>query len=83
MLRILANRTFGEKIGDGKTVDEIFLTQKAAVEGYKTTKALYKSCKEHGLDTTIIDEIYFVLYEGKPANDAMKSLLMRPLKAEN
>lgn len=77
------NRTFGEKIGDGKTVDEIFLTQKAAVEGYKTTKALYKSCKEHGLDTTIIDEIYFVLYEGKPANDAMKSLLMRPLKAEN
>jgi glycerol-3-phosphate dehydrogenase (NAD(P)+) len=56
------NRTFGERLGKGETVDEIFATQKAAVEGYKTAKAFYFICEKKNINAPIVSAIYSALY---------------------
>ena len=76
------NRTFGEKVGSGQSIEEIFEEQKAVVEGYKTTKAFYEMCKEKGIEAPILGELYSVLYEGKKVRHAFDTLLGRDLKAE-
>jgi glycerol-3-phosphate dehydrogenase (NAD(P)+) len=76
------NRTFGSRVGAGESVEEIFKTQKAAVEGYQTSRAFYNICKERGIDVPIIGAIYAVLYEGQNIRDVVDALFNRPLKSE-
>lgn len=76
------NRTFGERIGSGETIEQIFKTQKAAVEGYKTARAFYNVCQEHGLDAPIISAIYAGLYEHKSVQELVYMLANRPLRSE-
>ncbi|MDR3273829.1 MAG: NAD(P)-dependent glycerol-3-phosphate dehydrogenase [Puniceicoccales bacterium] len=76
------NRTFGSRIGAGESAEEIFKTQKAAVEGYQTSRAFYNVCKERGIDAPIIDAICAVLYDGQNIRDVVNSLFNRPLKSE-
>lgn len=76
------NRTFGERIGAGETIEEIFKTQKAAVEGYKTSRAFYNVCQERGIDAPIISAIYAGLYEHKSIQDIVHMLSNRPLRSE-
>ncbi len=76
------NRTFGERIGSGESVEEIFKTQKAAVEGYKTSRAFYNICLERGIDAPIISAIYAGLYEHKSIQDIVHMLTNRPLRSE-
>ncbi|MDR1255837.1 MAG: NAD(P)-dependent glycerol-3-phosphate dehydrogenase [Puniceicoccales bacterium] len=76
------NRTFGSRVGAGESVEEIFKTQKAAVEGYHTSHAFYTVCRERGIDAPIISAIHAVLYEGQKIGDVVKGLVNRPLKSE-
>ncbi|MDR2720848.1 MAG: NAD(P)-dependent glycerol-3-phosphate dehydrogenase [Puniceicoccales bacterium] len=76
------NRTFGARVGTGENVEEIFKTQKAAVEGYQTSRAFHNICRERGIDAPIIGAIYAVLYDGRNVQDAISSLFNRPLKSE-
>jgi glycerol-3-phosphate dehydrogenase (NAD(P)+) len=76
------NRTFGERIGKGEAVEEIFSTQKTAVEGYRTTRALHLACQKAGVDAPIIDAIHSVLYLHRPVMECVNALINRPLKAE-
>ncbi|MDR0715331.1 MAG: NAD(P)-dependent glycerol-3-phosphate dehydrogenase [Puniceicoccales bacterium] len=76
------NRTFGSRVGAGESVEEIFKTQKAAVEGYQTSRAFYNICKERGIDVPIIGAIYAVLYEGQNIRNVVDALFNRPLKSE-
>lgn len=76
------NRTFGERIGRGETAEEIFKTQKAAVEGYKTSKAFYNLCEQRGIDAPIMRGIFDVLHQHKSLHASIQSILSRPLKSE-
>lgn len=76
------NRTFGERLGKGETVDGIFATQKAVVEGYKTVKAFYFICEKKNISAPIISAIYSTLYLNIPLQKCIESLLNRSLKSE-
>jgi glycerol-3-phosphate dehydrogenase (NAD(P)+) len=76
------NRTFGERIGRGESIEEILSSQKAVVEGYKTTKSFHSICKKTGISSPIMSEIYSVLILRKPVLDAVNALINRPLKPE-
>ncbi|MDR3144226.1 MAG: NAD(P)-dependent glycerol-3-phosphate dehydrogenase [Puniceicoccales bacterium] len=76
------NRTFGERIGMGELADDILATQKTAVEGYKTTKALHGICEKNGINAPVIAEIYAILYMKKSVKDSVSALLNRSLKPE-
>ncbi|MBL0058124.1 MAG: NAD(P)-dependent glycerol-3-phosphate dehydrogenase [Elusimicrobia bacterium] len=72
------NRSFGEKMGFGKTLAQALAEMTMVAEGVPTTKSAKQLADRHGLDLPIISELYRVLYEGKPARNAMRDLLSRP-----
>ncbi|MDR1413788.1 MAG: NAD(P)-dependent glycerol-3-phosphate dehydrogenase [Puniceicoccales bacterium] len=76
------NRTFGERIASGESVDEIFASQKAAVEGYKTAKAFHLMCEKLEIEAPIMAELHSVLFLEKPISDTVNALINRPLRPE-
>jgi glycerol-3-phosphate dehydrogenase (NAD(P)+) len=76
------NRTFGERIGRGESVDEILETQRAVVEGYKTARSFHIICEKMGISSPIMSEIYSILLLRKPVRDAVSALIHRSLKPE-
>jgi glycerol-3-phosphate dehydrogenase (NAD(P)+) len=76
------NREFGEKIGAGKSVEELLAGRKTVVEGHRTTEALYSLCEERGMSAPILAEVYAILYQNKKPADALHALMTRELKRE-
>lgn len=76
------NRSLGEKIGKGQTLDEVLSGMKMVAEGVVTAKSVYMIANEHNIDMPIVTEVYKVLYENKSPLEAVKDLMHRPLKAE-
>lgn len=76
------NREFGEKIGSGKSVEELLAGRKTVVEGHRTTEALHSLCQERGIAAPILAEIHAILYAGKKPAAALHALMTRELKRE-
>jgi glycerol-3-phosphate dehydrogenase (NAD(P)+) len=76
------NREFGEKIGAGRSVEELLAGRKTVVEGHRTTEALYGLCQERGITAPILAEVYAILFEHKKPAAALTALMTRELKRE-
>lgn len=76
------NRNFGEKIGQGKTVQQALDEIKMTVEGVETSKAVYFLSKKMKIDMPIVNEVYLIIYKNKKPKEAMKDLLLRAPKSE-
>ncbi len=68
------NRTFGNMIGKGYTVNSAMTEMSMVAEGYYAVKSAYKLNQEYGAKTPIIDAVYGILYEGKDARKVFKKL---------
>lgn len=77
------NRTFGELISKGVSIDELINERKMTVEGYKTCLGYHKLCQEKGIDAPIIEQIYETLYNGVSPKEGIERLMTRDLKAES
>ncbi|MBA2817692.1 NAD(P)H-dependent glycerol-3-phosphate dehydrogenase [Candidatus Pantoea persica] len=77
------NRRFGLMLGQGDTVDNAQRIIGQIVEGYKNTKEVKVLAERVGVEMPITEQIYQVLYCGKPAREAALSLLGRARKDEN
>lgn len=77
------NRTMGERLGRGETVEEILRTTSHVIEGVPTTKAAYKLAQLKGVETPIINQVYAILFENKPVQEALNDLLQRNIKPED
>jgi glycerol-3-phosphate dehydrogenase (NAD(P)+) len=76
------NRRVGEKLGRGETLQQISSSTHMVAEGIPTAKSAYECARKLQIETPIIDQIYSVLYEEKPPDQAMQELLGRDQKAE-
>ncbi len=77
------NRTFGQSIGNGKSVQEALDLIPGQVEGVNTTAALVKLAIQHNIEMPITQAIYEVIFNNKPAVEAISELMVRQLKAES
>ncbi len=77
------NRTVGVELGKGRTLKEILASLGQVAEGVKTTKSAYDLGKKMGIELPITTEVYKVIYEDKPAKQALTDLMTRPLKHES
>ena len=77
------NREFGQRIGEGRKVAELFANRKTVVEGYKTTQAFASLCASRGIDAPILGEVHAILSEGKTPAAAIAALMTRELKPES
>lgn len=76
------NRSVGERLGRGETVEEIRRSMKMVAEGISTTLSSSECARRLGIDTPIIDQVYAALYEKKSARGGMMELLSRDPKPE-
>ncbi len=76
------NRLLGEKLGKGYTLEESLKEMVMVAEGAKSAKSALALAKKAKVDVPIIEEVNRVLFEGKKAKDALKSLLSRAAKSE-
>ncbi|MEQ8856014.1 NAD(P)H-dependent glycerol-3-phosphate dehydrogenase [Gimesia sp.] len=76
------NRSLGERLGRGETLQEILSSMEAVAEGVNTTRSVYNLAEQRGLEMPITTEIYRVLFEGKSPEDATQTLMTRPPREE-
>jgi len=76
------NRFVGEELGKGRTLDQITADMNEVAEGINTARAVKKLADRAGLELPITNEVNAVLYDGKPARDAVAELMSRPLREE-
>lgn len=76
------NRFVGEELGKGRRLEEITSSLSEVAEGINTARAVKKLADRAGLEMPITNEVNAVLYDGKPARDAVAELMSRPLREE-
>jgi glycerol-3-phosphate dehydrogenase (NAD(P)+) len=76
------NRTVGFELGRGKTLDEVLKGLGHVAEGVKTARSAHQLADKLGVETPIVREAYLVLYENKPARQAVSDLMSRALRPE-
>lgn len=77
------NRKAGYLIGQGYTMDEAMKEVKMIVEGVYSAKAARGLAEKYEVELPIVNEICKVLFEDKPAKDAVSDLMLRDKKIEN
>jgi len=76
------NRKMGELLAQGLTLDQALERMTMVAEGVQTTKSAYELAKKIGIEMPITAELYKMLFEGKPAKEAVRDLMMRETKPE-
>ena len=76
------NRRAGILIGQGKTMEEAMAEVKMVVEGVYSAKAAMGLAKKYNVQLPIIEQVNKVLFDGKPADEAVKDLMLRDKKIE-
>jgi glycerol-3-phosphate dehydrogenase (NAD(P)+) len=77
------NHRVGLALGHGKTLEEATASLGMVAEGVPNTLSIHDAARKAGVRTPIIDAVHSILYQGKPAAQAMHELLNRDPRAEN
>ena len=77
------NRKAGMLIGQGYTMDEATKEVKMVVEGIYSAKAALALAEKYDVRMPIIEEVNRVLFEDKPAKEAVSELMLRDRKIEH
>ncbi len=76
------NRTFGENLGRGLTVDETIEATKQTCEGVKSCAAILELGRAHGVEMPITEQVVQVVHHGMPPREMLGNLMSLPLRAE-
>ena len=76
------NRRAGYLMGKGYTMEQAMDEVKMVVEGVYSAKAARQLSEKYSVEMPIINEVNHVLFEGKPAAEAVKDLMLRDKKVE-
>jgi len=77
------NRHVGIELGRGRSLAETLTgMHKMVAEGVGTAAALLALAQEHGVALPITEQVEAILHQGRSPQDAIRSIMERPLKRE-
>ena len=76
------NRAFGERIGRGETLEQALASSPKVAEGVWTAKVVAAAAADKAVEMPIATAVARVLYDGLPAQRAVRELMERDPKAE-
>lgn len=76
------NRSFGEAIGKGTSVEDALGASPSVVEGVPTAKAVAALARERGIDLPIMEAVDAILFRGVAVKAAIHELMTRASGAE-
>ena len=71
------NRSVGERIGRGETLDQVLGGMVNVAEGVPTTRSVHSLALRRGVEMPITSELHQILFEGKPPRSAVADLMVR------
>jgi glycerol-3-phosphate dehydrogenase (NAD(P)+) len=76
------NRAVGEAVGRGQTLAEALAHRETVAEGVVTAQSAQALAQRTGVEMPIVRAVNRVLFEGRPARQAISDLMERELRAE-
>lgn len=76
------NRRVGLALGQGRTLADVLEELGEVAEGVVTTRSAWRLAQREGVAMPITEQIYALLYEDKPARQALADLMGRERRAE-
>jgi glycerol-3-phosphate dehydrogenase (NAD(P)+) len=76
------NRAVGVELGHGRALADILAGTRMVAEGVGTCRAARELAQRAGIEMPITEQMYAVLYEGRPSREAIRELMERRLKSE-
>lgn len=76
------NRTFGEHLGRGETLEQAQAATKQTAEGVKSCLSIRDLAHERGVEMPITEQVELVCHEGVPPKVALAALMSRETKPE-
>lgn len=76
------NRTFGEKLGQGMTTEEVTASTRQVAEGVKSASSLLALAHQAGVYAPIVEHVHAVIEGEMTAGDMLRSLIDRDTKHE-
>lgn len=76
------NRTFGENLGRGMTVEQVRAATRQTAEGVRSCEAVAELARKHDVDMPIVEHVVAVVHEGMPPRETVGSLMSRSAKPE-
>lgn len=76
------NRTFGENLGKGLTVEETIAITKQTSEGVKSCAPILQMGKDAGVELPIAEQVVNVVHHGMKPHEILFNLMSRPTREE-
>jgi glycerol-3-phosphate dehydrogenase (NAD(P)+) len=76
------NRTFGERLGRGMSVDEIAASTRQIAEGVKSCESIYQLAQRTGVEMPIVEHVARLIRGEVSVQDMLISLISRDPKPE-
>ncbi len=76
------NRTFGEYLGRGETLDQAQASTRQTAEGVKSCLAIRDLARSHGIEMPITEQVERICHEGVDPRVAVRALMSRETKSE-
>ncbi len=76
------NRTFGERLGRGETLEQILARKSQTAEGVKSCRSILDLARKHDVDMPITEHVVAVVHEGMTPTDMVRGLMRREAKSE-
>jgi glycerol-3-phosphate dehydrogenase (NAD(P)+) len=76
------NRTFGEKLGRGMTMEEVQRSTRQTAEGVKSCRSVLDLARAHDIYVPITEAVVQVCHEGQSAGAMVRAMMTREAKPE-
>lgn len=76
------NRSVGLALGGGRKLADVLGEMKMVAEGVETARAARDLADRESIDMPIVTEVHAVLFQDRPAAEAVRNLMLREPKAE-
>ena len=77
------NRSLGEHLGQGWTLDDALDDLQMVAEGVRTTASIHDLAQQHGIEMPITEAVHAVLFEDERPQDMVDRLMTRDPKHEH
>lgn len=76
------NRTFGEKLGRGQTLEALLGQKQQTAEGVKSCRSILDLARKHNVDMPITEQVVAVVHDGRAPSDMLRALMSRETRSE-
>jgi glycerol-3-phosphate dehydrogenase (NAD(P)+) len=76
------NRTFGENLGRGLSLDEVVAMTRQTAEGVKSAESILALARRHNVDMPIVEHVVAAVHDGMPPPEIVRRIMSRSAKPE-